>query len=355
MLKRVKQTIAEGALLERGDHLLIAVSGGPDSVALLWTLVLLTREYRLQMTAAHLNHGLRGAEAEADETFVQSLCAGMGINCISRTVDIGTRQKGGRSLEDVSREERYRFLAETAQHCGANKIATGHQRDDQAETVLIHLLRGCGLEGLRGILPLRDGRIIRPLLHVGREEILAFLHREGLPYMTDSSNLSPRFLRNRIRHQLLPELTARFNPSIVRGLSHTAEVIRREDDYLQETVRQILNRWGIPPGEGDIRVPLADFLGLHPALQGRVIKQLLGSATRSGKGFGYRHIEAVLALARRPHRHKASLDLPGWVCAEKDGSFLRIGRVKGRPVRRDKRMDRAAQGGTLAQSRNGLK
>lgn len=338
MLKRVRKTIADSAMLERENHILVAVSGGPDSVALLRVLVLLSFEYELRLTTAHLNHGLRGAEAQKEEAFVHSLCAGMGINCISKTVDIRTLRKGsGRSLEEVGREQRYRFLDETAQTCGAKKIATGHHRDDQAETVLINLLRGSGLEGLKGIVPVREGRIIRPLLHIGREEILEFLNREGLPYITDSSNLGLHFLRNRIRHQLIPELTARYNPAIVRGLSHTAEIIRREDDYLQTVVRQLLIRWGVVPGEADILIPLADFIDLHEALQGRVIKYLLVSTAPSGNSIGYRHVEAVLALTSLSRRRKASLDLPGLIRVEKDGNVLKIGRVNARPVRSGKR------------------
>jgi tRNA(Ile)-lysidine synthase len=204
-------------------------------------------------------------------------------------------------------------------------------------------LRGSGLEGLKGIVPVREGRIIRPLLHIGREEILEFLNREGLPYIMDSSNANLHFLRNRIRHQLIPELTARYNPAIVRGLSHTAEIIRREDDYLQAAVRQVLIRWGVVPGEADMLLPLADFIDLHEALQGRVIKCLLGSAAPSGKGIGYRHVEAVLALARLSRRRKASLDLPGLIRVEKEGGVLKIGRVNARPVRRDKRKGMASQ------------
>ena len=337
MLKKVRKTIADAALLERGDHLLVAVSGGPDSVALLWTLVILSPEYELRLTTAHLNHGLRGAEARAEERFVQSLSAGMGIDCISKTVDIRALRKGsGKSLEEVGREERYRFLDATAAACGAEKIATGHQRDDQAETVLINLLRGSGLEGLKGIVPAREGRIIRPLLQVGREEILEFLGREGLTYFMDRSNMSPHFLRNRIRHQLIPELIARYNPGIVKGLSRTAEIVRREDDYLQAMVRQTLCRWGVTPGEADTVLPLADLIGLHAALQGRVIKRLLEAASRPGNAVGYRHVEAVLALARSSRRCKASLDLPGLIRVDKERSILRIGRVDSRPVRRDK-------------------
>jgi tRNA(Ile)-lysidine synthase len=340
MLKRIRKTITDCSLLERGDHLLMAVSGGPDSVALLRAMVLLSSEYEMQLTTAHLNHGLRGTEAKREEEFVRGLCAGMGIACICKTIDIRMLQKGtGMSLEEIGREERYRYLDETAETFGAGKIATGHHRDDQAETVLINLLRGCGPEGLKGIPPVRDGRIIRPLLHVGREEILEFLKREGLSYMTDSSNLSPLFLRNRIRHELIPELTSKYNPRIVEALSHTAEIIRKEDDYLQTIVRQILSRWGILPGAQEIRLPLAVLLPLHEALQGRVIKCLLEAAALPGYGIAYRHIEAILAFAHKPPRRSASLDLPGLIRVEREGGLLKIGRVNSRPVRRDKQKE----------------
>lgn len=339
MLKRIRKTIADCSLLERGDHLLVAVSGGPDSVALLRAMRLLSSDYELRLTTAHLNHGLRGAEAQKEEAFVRSLCVGMGIACICKTVDIRMLQKGrGMSLEEIGREERYRFLNETAETCGARKIATGHHRDDQAETVLINLFRGCGMEGLKGIPPVRDGRIIRPLLHVGRGEILEFLHHEGLTYMTDSSNLSPLFLRNRIRHELIPELALRYNPGIIEALSHTADIIRREDDYLQAVVRQIMSQWGIVPGATEIRLPLASLLDLHEALQGRLIKCLLEAAAPPGYGIGYRHIEAVLALTRRQRRRTVSLDLPGLIHVEREGDFLGIKSVSARPVRRDKRI-----------------
>jgi tRNA(Ile)-lysidine synthase len=352
MLKRIRKTIADCSLLERGDHLLVAVSGGPDSVALLRAMALLSSEYELRLTTAHLNHGLRGAEAKRDEEFVRSLCAGMGIACICKTVDIRMLQKGrGMSLEEICREQRYRFLDEAAETCSARKIATGHHRDDQAETVLINLLRGSGPEGLKGIPPVRDGRIIRPLLHVGRGEILEFLNREGITYMVDSSNLTPLFLRNRIRHELIPELTLKYNPGIVEALSHTAEIIRKDDDYLKAVVRQILCQWGVVPGAAEIKLPLSALLDIHEALQGRVIKYLLEAAAIPGHSIGYRHIETVLAFARKPRRRPASLDLPGLIHVEREGELLKILRVSSRPVRRDKRKEVSPQN---PERRNGL-
>jgi tRNA(Ile)-lysidine synthase len=341
MLKKVRKTIEDSAMLERGEHILVAVSGGPDSVALLQALFRLSAEYQLRLIAAHLNHGIRGDEAKREQEFVSRLCAGMGITCICKAVDIHMLQVGsGKSLEEIGREERYRFLHATSEIYGARKIATGHHRDDQAETILINLIRGSGPEGLRGITPVRDGRIIRPLLHVRRAEILEFLNRERLAYVVDSSNLSPMFLRNRIRNELIPELATRYNPRIVEGLCHMAEIVSREDDYMKDTVQQVLHQWGIVPGTAETLLPIAAFQKLHEAMQRRIIKYLLEAVAPSGNGIGYRHIEAVLAISRPSlHRH-TSLDLPCLVCVDREGSVLRIRRVCSRQIRRDTRIEK---------------
>lgn len=325
MLDRVRKTIENHSLLNRGDHLLVAVSGGADSVALLRILVRLADEYRLRLTSAHLNHGLRGAESDRDEGFVRDLSAEMGIDSICKAVDIASLSRDkGRSVEDIGREERYRFFGEAAEKCGAGKIATGHHRDDQAETVLMHLLRGSGPEGLRGILPIRSGRLIRPLIDVGRDQILEFLRQDGCLYTTDSSNASPVFLRNRIRVGLIPELKAKYNPRLVEGLCHTAGIIRREDDYLQSVVHRIVGGWGIASNPAEAIVPIAAFRELHEALQGRIIKLLLEAYAPSGNGIAYRHIEAVLGLAGKPDGRLRSLNLPFGIRVEREGKCLRI-------------------------------
>jgi tRNA(Ile)-lysidine synthase len=339
MLNQVRKTIETHSMLAKGDHLLLAVSGGPDSVALLRVIAMLADEYRLRLTTAHLNHGLRGAESQREEAFVLNLSAEMGIACIRKTVDIGALRKGkGRSLEEIGREERYRFLDETAERCGAGKIATGHHRDDQAETVLIHLLRGSGPEGLKGILPMRDNRLIRPLLDVGRAEIIDFLCREGSGYVNDSSNRNPVFLRNRIRNGLIPELTAHYNPQLIAALCHTAGIIRREDDYLQGVVRRIIDHWGINLKGEEIAVHLADLHLLHEALQGRIIKLLLENAVPSRNGIGCRHVEAVLALSHKSDNRRLSLDLPFRILVEREGDVLRIRKEEERRARGPKRI-----------------
>ncbi len=325
MLNRIRRSIETHSMLNRGDHLVVAVSGGPDSVALLHILMRLRDEYRLRLTAAHLNHGLRKDEADREESFVHRLCADIGIACVSRRADILELKRGeSRSLEEIGREERYRFFQETASQCGAVKIAIGHHRDDQAETLLLHLLRGSGMEGLRGILPVRDGRIIRPLLGVGRSEILEYLRRGGISYVTDSSNRSTLFLRNRIRNELIPEVASRYNPRLVETLCRTAEIIRRENDYLSKVVRRILNGWQIVPGSPDINLPVTDFQSLHEAIQGRIVKFLLESVSSAQKGIAYRHVESVLSLARRTDCRYLFLDMPFGVTVERGRDILRI-------------------------------
>ena len=336
-VQKVKQTIDRAAMLSRGDHVLVAVSGGPDSIALLRVLILLSPAYRLRLTTAHLNHGLRGAEAQEEEEFVLRVSRESGIPCICKTLDIRSLQRGsGRSIEEVGRVERYRFFNDAADRCGAQKVATGHHRNDQAETLLINLIRGSGLEGMKGIAPVRN-RIIRPLFDVGRDEIDDFLRAEGLRYVVDSSNCDPRYLRNRIRNVLLPDLAACYNPRIVPALCRLAHIIRRDDDYLRETADRTLQEWGMAPATREAALPLDSFLQLHEAIQGRIVKSLLDAAIPAGRGVTLNHVEAVLNLAARPVSHgRISLDLPGLICVEKEAGMLRIIRKVARRTRQDK-------------------
>jgi len=335
LLKNVKKTIERFSMLEKGDHVLAAVSGGPDSVALLRVLLLLIPEYRICLTVAHLNHGLRGAESDRDESFVREMSEEMGVGFISTRVDILAIKEGkGRSLEELGREERYRFFEEAALACGAGKIATGHHSDDQAETVMLNLIRGSGLGGLSGIPPMRDRRIIRPLLFVTKKDIHAFLHQECLPYREDSTNVTPLFIRNRIRQGLLPELSLQYNPRIVAGLCKTAEILRRDEDYLQSVIRQILLNWGVETCCPEKIIPLDQLMELHESLRARIIKYLLGSLATPDTKIGYRHIESILNLCLYPSPQSVALNLPGRILVERHANSLRFKRFSagvGRP------------------------
>lgn len=323
MLDKVRKTIEEHSLVHPDEKLLIAVSGGPDSVALLRIFELLRVEYNLDVTVAHLNHGIRGEDADREEAFVRSLAEKMKVGFISKRINLAQREKG-RSLEDAARQERYRFLYSAAEGCGASRIATGHHRDDQVETFFINLFRGAGLDGLKGMAPIRDNVLIRPLLKVSRFEIIEFLQNEGLLWMTDKSNDDQTFLRNSIRNWLVPELTRRYNPGISQNVAHTAEIIRLEDDYMNGIVQELLLSWGVNPAPPQsLIIPLDEFSLQHRAIQARIVKFLLEAMTPFHNGIGSRHIESVLALCHKNDSAYRTLDLPAGILSEKlDGKLI---------------------------------
>jgi tRNA(Ile)-lysidine synthase len=248
LLRQVRRTIERYDLLVAGDGVVVGVSGGPDSLCLLHVLRHLREEYHLRLHVAHLHHGTRGADSDADAEFVAALAAEWGIPVTVERQDVPALARARRmTLEEMARRVRYAFLARVAGDVGASKIAVGHNADDQAETVLMHLLRGAGPAGLRGMLPLTpitdyrmlepltDRRtlhpapcIIRPLLHVPRSDVERYCADHGLAPRFDRSNLDTTYFRNRLRHELLPLLES-YNPNVRARLCHTAAVVA--DDY----------------------------------------------------------------------------------------------------------------------------
>ena len=222
MLNKLQRFIREHDLLSAGDHIVCAVSGGADSVAMLFAFYLLREKLGITISAAHFNHQLRGAESDGDEAFVRDFCGRFEI-----PLDVGTApvKTGPKGLEAAARSARYNFLMGLP-----GKIATAHTADDNAETVLMHMIRGTGLKGLGGIAPKRD-RLIRPMLEITRDEVLAFLTEYSLPYVQDSSNAEDAFFRNRIRHHILP-LMKHENPRLTENLSAMALRLRMDDAAL---------------------------------------------------------------------------------------------------------------------------
>jgi len=302
ILTKIRKVIKRYAMLTPGDRVVVALSGGPDSVALLAVLRLLAPEFDCQLTAAHLNHGLR-PESAAEERFVTDLCAALHVPLDTENAEVGTlRKSSGRSTEDAAREARYAFLKRTAAKRGAQRIALGHHRRDQAETVLMNLLRGSGTEGLRGMAPVRDGLYIRPLIHIGRDEIISFLDRQGLAFVTDASNDDVKYLRNRIRHELLPLLKEKYNRNVEQTLARTAAILKAEDEYLQEQAWRLLDSWGINASPGGVTLEVEKLRRLPEALSRRIIKELLEGFAHEEKGIFFPHIEAVMGLitSQRP-------------------------------------------------------
>jgi len=222
-------TLLEHHMLRKGDGVVAAISGGPDSTALLCLLLDIRHEWRLQVHGVHFNHGLRGAESDEDEAFVRRQCRRLDVPFTSvRAED----PPAGGNIEQWARENRYRFLERVRADLGLEKIALGHTRDDLAETFLMRLIRGSGLTGLACLRPVRDGGLIRPMIGLTRADVLSYLEERGESFREDSSNRDTVRVRNRVRHELLPLMERKYNPRIMERLAITASLVRDDEDRL---------------------------------------------------------------------------------------------------------------------------
>ena len=228
MLNKLSFFMDRYGMTRPGDKVVCAVSGGADSMALLWAMYIMRDKLQIQLSAAHFNHRLRGEESDRDEAFVRDFCAGYRIPFVAGSSQVVTGAKG---LEAAARDARYAFLRSLT-----GKIATAHTADDNAETILMHLVRGTGLRGLGGISPV-NGQLIRPMLGVTRREVLAFLEEYSIPYIEDSSNAGDDFLRNRLRHHVMP-LLKKENPSLSQNLSAMALRLRQDEAALESVANQ---------------------------------------------------------------------------------------------------------------------
>lgn len=319
-LAGVRATIATHRLLPRGSRVVVAVSGGPDSVALLHVLRALQPTLKLSLHVAHLDHGLR-PESGQDADFVRALAQRWRLPVTIERREVGAWCKHhGLSLEDGARRIRYAFLLEAARRHSTGRIATAHTADDQAETVLMRLLRGTGLTGLGGIpvaRQLEDCWVIRPLLETWRSEVLALLRQAGLPFREDSSNADRRFLRNRIRHELLPLLEREYHPDIRQALVQLAEQCRTDAAYLERSVRRHWRRVVREPRPAGTEAPelaisIARFTRQPPAVQRQLLRQAVRQIRTEGGQWEFRHWrQAERLFTDQPSG--TILDLPGGV------------------------------------------
>jgi tRNA(Ile)-lysidine synthase len=312
-------------LLHAGERVVVALSSGSDSVALAWLLHEMAAAGEVSVAGlAHLNHGLRGEASDADEAFCRSLAVRLGWPIDAARVDAGALARaGGRSIEVASRDARYEFFDAAARRLSAGAIATGHTLDDQAETVLLRLLRGAGTRGLTGVRA-RRGPYVRPLLDVRRAELLEYLADLGETFREDASNLDLAIPRNRIRHELMPVI-ARLAPGASRALARLAMLARDDEDFLQQAAIAAGRTLVLSNREVDVRA----FAALPPALGRRVAREFL-SSVQPEASLASRHIEAVreLAAADKPNGH---LDLPGLV-VDRRGGVLTVGRAAKTPA-----------------------
>ena len=311
MLDAAARLIREYDLLPPGSKVLCALSGGADSVCLLH---ILSQRKDISLSAAHYNHQLRGDESDQDEVFVRELCRQWDIPCHVGCGDVAATAKARKQgIEETARQMRYAFLFETAEKLGGAAIATAHNADDNAETVLLNLIRGTGLRGLTGISPKREG-LIRPLLHVSRAEILAYLEENDLPHREDSTNADENYTRNKLRAQVMP-LLRELNPRAVEHFAATAAQLTEIDRYLDGQAKDLLSQVGEEPGR--VSLPMEALLTAPTVLRGRMVFQLLDRLGVGRKDVRALHVEAVLSLT-----HGGSVDLPHGVTARREYDTL---------------------------------
>jgi len=316
-LRRVADALTHAGI-RPGERLLLAVSGGVDSMVLLNLMVRLRPRLGFDLQVAHVHHGLRGEAADQDAAFVGEQAAGFGLHYhLSRLSPQGRRR--GASVQLWAREARYACLETIRLRVGAARILTAHTQDDQAETVLLNLLRGTGPRGLAGIPEVR-GPIVRPLLSVARAEVEAYAARYGVPYREDLSNRSDTYQRNRVRHHLLPRLAREYNPRIVETLAGLAALLREDDEALAAQARD-LGAEAIRETPGAVRVEIPLLQGAPPAVVRRLFLEAFRRASTEQHGLTRRHLAALQGLMSRA----GSVPLPGGLTAWRSTKYVWVG------------------------------
>ncbi len=325
-VQQVARTIDRYAMMANGDSVLAAVSGGADSTALLHILHALAGDLGIRLAVAHLNHGLRGRAADRDARFVADMAAGLNLTFHGHRVRL---DPAAGSLEASGRQARYAFLYRLAEEHGYTKIALGHHMDDNAEAVLLHLLRGSGLRGLSGIPPVRDPGIVRPLMDLRRSDIIAFLHHHRIAYVEDASNADLRFDRNRVRHQVIPFLERQFNVDPAVMLNRTADLCRHEEIWLQGLLAPAVKALIVSVGPQRMTLLVHELEAEPLAVQRRLIREALRNWRSDITGIGVAHIDSVIGLLS-PRFEGKRICLPNLIGVERSRKHLIFSIRRGR-------------------------
>ncbi len=331
LLEEVELTNKRHGLIAKNDSLVIGVSGGPDSVGLLYILCKMRRKYNLKLSAAHLSHGLLKTQSRYHLALVRKISNALELPFYSKEVRLKSiAAKTGRSLEEAGRIERYRFFTETAAKIHARKIVTAHTLDDQAETVLMRLLRGTGVRGLAGIpYKRREGEctIIRPLLDCSKKDVLLFLKKHKILYAIDKTNRNLDFTRNRVRHYLLPALERDFNPRIRESLASFQEIFGQTQTYIESEALRAYKKCVASETAGKksvilLKVPI--LKKLHPAILREVLFIALSRKKGDARRVSHAHITAIESILKSSLKKNAEIHLPGPVLARKNGIQLAL-------------------------------
>ena len=318
-IDKITGTIHKYSMLAGGETVLIGLSGGPDSVCLLHVLHALKSKFSLTLHAVYVDHGLRPGETAGEIEFCEKICNSLSVPFFTKTIDVKNyAAQNGMNKQEAARELRYRAFEETALETKAQKIALGHTADDQAETLLMRLLRGSGTTGLAGIPPVRKF-IVRPLIETERDAIEGFLHAKNIGSIVDSSNLKDAYVRNKIRLSLMP-LIKGFNPDIIKTLSKTAAILSEEDKYFELIVTKTLMKLISRKTDNRIELFLAPLEGMDKVILRRVLRRAI-DATKSLRGISFIHIEDIVQLIKLGNPGDR-IYLPKGIRAIKDYSTL---------------------------------
>ena len=331
MFEQVRRTIEQSRLLEKGDRVIVGVSAGVDSMVLLHLLNAFRQEFDLFLIVAHIHHGLRPVESEREAELVQKESVRFGLPFEYGQFNVKEfRESEGFSMQDAARRIRFQFFHNLLKKYGGGKIALGHNADDQVETVLLRLLRGSGLKGLKGMLPIREKRVIRPLLEVWKEEIEGFARENSISYLTDSSNLKGDYLRNRLRLKLIPLIEQDYQPGFRRTIIKTSTLLREENDFMEKEAGEAYQKIAYEEG-GEITFKFSAYQSLHKAIQWRVIQKVL-ERMEDGLKIDEGEWSDVNLIYRRLQQAPASLllELSHGLCLEKryDRVLLRKERLR---------------------------
>lgn len=314
MIEKVKRYMQEWHMLEKDDRVIVGVSGGADSVCLLFVLSELRKEIPFELVAVHVNHGLRGIEADKDEEYVKKICESLGVFVYSYHENVELiAKKRKQSTEEAGREVRRACFEATMKDCGANKIALAHHKNDNAETMLFHLARGTGLRGLGGMKPVQ-GFYIRPFLCVTRAEIESYLKEGAISYCEDATNATDVYTRNKIRNHLIPFLEKEINPAAVVHIGETMQQLQIIQDYMEKQVAEVFAQC-VHEEDGNYLIWEQNFEKLHDALKSLVIKKIMFKLSKAEKDIEQIHIQDVLNLFEK--QVGKQVDLPYQLQAKK--------------------------------------
>lgn len=326
IIEKIKATIKKYNMLEKGDKVLVGFSGGKDSMTLVHILNSLKKEFNLKIYLAHVNHKFRGKESDADTRFCKNIAERFKLGIVCERIDVPKVVKEkGLSAEEAARQKRYGFFAKVCKKKGIKKIAVGHNKDDQAETVLLRLLRGAGITGLGGMSPVKEMKgitIIRPLIEISRKEIEDFIEANRLGFRHDSSNDKTVFTRNRIRKELIPYLEKNFNPNIKELLFNMAENLREENNFIEGLAKKNFKSTA-KVKKRSVYISMKKFKALPEAMKKRVLRSALQSVKGNLRRFTYQHWKEIEKLIEeRPVN--SIVDLPGGIDVVKNKKGLTI-------------------------------